>query len=173
MHLGFDLAVDPRPVGGEAALIVGAQRAGAVIIAVFTVELIRLEYRIHAEQVVRGGGRVVQLLIDGGTQRFGGAKVVGRILALEQDPLSQQSGPEVGLVQIAGHLGRLLGAHRLHPVFGRTLGFRRGGGQHLILHVGSTEEGRGHQGSGTGQQTTTGDQGDPSLNRKRTHATIS
>jgi hypothetical protein len=28
-------------------------------------------------------------------------------------------------------------------------------------------------GDGTGQQTATGDQGDPSLNRKRTHATIS
>jgi hypothetical protein len=100
-------------------------------------------------------------------------EVVGRVLALEQDTLGKQGRPEVSLIEVAGHPGCLGRSHGLHPVFCRVLPLQGGGGEHLLLHAGRVEKRRSHQRDGTGQQTATGDQGDPSLNRKRTHATIS
>ncbi len=151
LHLSFNLAVDPGPVSGEASLVISTQLAGTVVVAVLPIQLIGLEHRIDTKQVGGSRRRIVQLLIDGTTQRLGGAKIVGRILALKQYALSQQSGTEIGLIQIAGDLGRLLGSHRLHPVFGRALRLLSGGGQHLILHPGGAIKRRGNQGSSTGQ----------------------
>ncbi|MNS87155.1 hypothetical protein D3C72_1210870 [compost metagenome] len=172
-HLQGHLAIDSGPVTGEAPLVVGPERGRALIVVVFTIELVGFEYRIDPEQIGRRLRRVLQLLVHGIAQRLGVNEVVRRVLALEQDALRQQGGPEIGLVEVAGHSGRLGGPHGLHPVFCRVLPLQGGGGEHLLLHTGRIEEGRGDQCGGTGQQATTGNQGDPSLNRKRTHATIS
>ena len=114
----------------------------------------------------------MQLLIDGAAQRLRMDKVLGRILALEQHALRQQTGAEIGFIEIAGHLGRLLRAHRLHPVLGRLLRLVHGGLPHLLLHLVRVVNRRGNQSGGCHQQTATGDQGNPTLDRKSAHANI-
>ncbi|MNQ64914.1 hypothetical protein D3C85_793540 [compost metagenome] len=145
------LAIDSGPVTGETPLVIGPQRRRALVVGVLAIELIGLEDPIDPEQVGGRFCRILQLLVHRAAQRLRVDEVVGRVLALEQYALGQQGGPEIGFIEIAGHSGRLGGAHGLHPVLRRMLRLQGGGSEYLLLHASGIEEGGRHQCRGTGQ----------------------